>query len=1521
MSTLFKNQKGFAILGYLFAVAISIYSLISNQKQIISLFQDILVNTPPKLQLAQVSGSTNITSGLVGYWSMDTADIDWNNNTIIDRSGNGNKGMLMGLTQASNSVAGKIGEAMKFEDAGDYINIPSSANLNLSLAEGLTYASWIRIDVAPTNWTPIISNTSQNLSIYKGGLLLFRPGGTIPQLVAYLVPTLPTNKVGEWFHVVATYDGAKISFYLNGAPLTCSSCSAAVSGVFPSTNSYKIAGSVTPLNGAIDDLRVYNRALSASEIAELYNTTSFETPDLTAPVTPQGLTSTSKTSNSVNLSWNANSESNLTSYKVYKDSSEVAVVDNSVTSHEVSGLSAGTTYSFAISAINSSNVESPRSSTISVTTDGTTEVQNSGTPTRLQVSGSLSPDATGIYELVATSCKNLPAWKRMDGQYYIQYENSSILYITTSADPCNYNKRMWTWAYKTITNTEVYSSQTASGMTGTAAVNTLANPGFAYPADYIQSLNRPSFKSGHTLLPLTQFGWGLSFRTFKELAHWGYAIDIQDTDDSMIAKLSDPNSVQSRIIALVQSNPSLYKLAIHVPRVPKEMIPDSVYARDANGNKTSTWSPIAPDSALTNMATYLANNIKIVQQKVPISIILNGGERYLGVCGWDCTVWGKDPDIIATKGTEDWNSFASRKKAHQEMFFTNAIRSVTPATYIWYSAGGNPGRAQSCSQWRSWDWDYLHMHPIHDYPGTEAYWKEGNTGFTGHLNMTGCLGTSNQDMLSRVLNAYGYAQKFGSDKKLSYNWVTSGFRSSRGDINTYYGFLKSYYVSGMIGGVAGSFAYPEGGFDAVFDINNPPDWLLQILALGQVHAEFSYLEDMLRNGELLPGQDMMPQSPDQPAYEFRTGYNDTRVLARKMNGKKRWLISAWAADGVQRSVTVDIPTLGIVNVTAKSVGTLYDARIVNGVKTVTSLDGGSKTPTPLNVPISVPDADDASVTAGDSSAPMITILGSTAPLSSDTSSVPLQLTTNEEATCKWGKTANTAYASIPNTFTKSANTHTSTITNLVSGANNIYIRCQDITGNSNTTDTLVTITVSAAPPSVNTPPILSPIGSKSVDENSTLTFTILATDTDGDILTYFASSTLPAGATFNNSTRVFTWKPTFSQSGVYSQTFLVSDGNGGVDSETINITVNNINRAPQAFAGNDQIITLPANANLSASASSDPDADNLSYSWTKVSGPISTISSPNTVSTNVSFTTQGTYVYRLTVSDGTLNSTDDISITVNPQSVIVTDSDNDGVPDVSDKCPNTKLGRIVNRVGCPLPKISKFTLKTDLSSVDINSISSFELGNSYGKVSWNNTSSPFSLIRSDEPLDIDSNLIITTNTINLNSQLLPELNKNSTVTIYNVNVSRPRIMKDGQICTSCTIISHQNNTVTFTVPGFSIYTVIEEYIPLPVVVPEAFRTSRSTSNSSQIVIQPVTPTIIKPSTTVKPVVKTKLPTTSPTPAVVYTDLVLDGGSIEPFKTLSFKELLIQYLKKILYKTNRFFEDFISRIYSGFQKVI
>lgn len=100
------------------------------------------------------------------------------------------------------------------------------------------------------------------------------------------------------------------------------------------------------------------------------------------------------------------------------------------------------------------------------------------------------------------------------------------------------------------------------------------------------------------------------------------------------------------------------------------------------------------------------------------------------------------------------------------------------------------------------------------------------------------------------------------------------------------------------------------------------------------------------------------------------------------------------------------------------------------------------------------------------------------------------------------------------------------------------------------------------------------------------------------------------------------------------------------DTEIASIWVTNVNRAPTADAGANQNVGVNGTITLDGSASSDPDSDDLTYSWVKTSGPSVTLSDATAQSPTFELTGNGTYVFELTVNDGTVNSNvDTVTIT------------------------------------------------------------------------------------------------------------------------------------------------------------------------------------------------------------------------------------------------------------------------------------
>jgi hypothetical protein len=198
----------------------------------------------------------------------------------------------------------------------------------------------------------------------------------------------------------------------------------------------------------------------------------------------------------------------------------------------------------------------------------------------------------------------------------------------------------------------------------------------------------------------------------------------------------------------------------------------------------------------------------------------------------------------------------------------------------------------------------------------------------------------------------------------------------------------------------------------------------------------------------------------------------------------------------------------------------------------------------------------------------------------------------------------------------------------------------------------VTVTVSAAP---NQPPVVNAGANQSITLPGTATLSATVSD-DGQpsppgAVTLTWTRVSGTGTVTFSAPGATTTTATFSASGTYVLRLTAWDGAlSAADDVTVTVA-DAANLAPTVNAGADRSITLPSGTTLTATVSDDgkptpPGA--LTLTWTRVSGPATvTFSSPTAATTNASFTVAGTYVLRLTASDGALSATDDVTVVVN----------------------------------------------------------------------------------------------------------------------------------------------------------------------------------------------------------------------------------------------------------------------------------
>jgi len=232
--------------------------------------------------LAKFNSSQNnqITNGLVGLWSFNGSDVD--GNEAHDKSGNENKGTITGDTTR---VIGKVGQGLSFDGSGDYVDIADSNITDITGA--ISVAAWIKTRAITGGNREILLKYQDSSAMYSQYMfqlnnqnvrLRISNGTLYPAVITSTNPI----QIGNWYHVVGVWDGTTNSggmkIYINGALNT--SAQSTISSIWDpgdGTN-YRmfiggdiLGGYQEYFDGIIDEVRLYNRELSAQEVQRLYN--------------------------------------------------------------------------------------------------------------------------------------------------------------------------------------------------------------------------------------------------------------------------------------------------------------------------------------------------------------------------------------------------------------------------------------------------------------------------------------------------------------------------------------------------------------------------------------------------------------------------------------------------------------------------------------------------------------------------------------------------------------------------------------------------------------------------------------------------------------------------------------------------------------------------------------------------------------------------------------------------------------------------------------------------------------------------------------------------------------------------------------------------------------------------------------------------------------------------------------------------------------------------------------------------
>ncbi len=244
--------------------------------------------------IAQTVPSYVPTNGLVGYWGF--------NGNANDESGNSNNGTVYGAILTTDRF-GNANSSYDFQN--NIIVIPHNPLLGFRANSGFTVSIWCdrsrltdvfhligkRANYSPTfNWQIAFSDGPN----FGSGTGVFYNG-------AFSSDSLLINM---WYHIVGKFDNGLWSIYINGV-LKASNKSAILYPDIITPITIGNSGSYQPFYGKLDDIAIYNRALTQAEITQLYTANFTPVPMASAQTFCGGATVASLTADGTKLKWYA----------------------------------------------------------------------------------------------------------------------------------------------------------------------------------------------------------------------------------------------------------------------------------------------------------------------------------------------------------------------------------------------------------------------------------------------------------------------------------------------------------------------------------------------------------------------------------------------------------------------------------------------------------------------------------------------------------------------------------------------------------------------------------------------------------------------------------------------------------------------------------------------------------------------------------------------------------------------------------------------------------------------------------------------------------------------------------------------------------------------------------------------------------------------------------------------------------------------------------------------------------------